>query len=294
MSRSFVRTWVAAFVSSLGFLALDVTAARAQAWIHEPGSGYAELSYRTITGDSFYTSDGETRPLRTTYSQSTLQLYGEVGVVPRWLQVVVDGEIFRYNKLARQGATSGLGDTSLGIWTGLYQEELKVSAGVRTEFPTGDPEPSAPGDNLQTEIIANSLPTGDGAFDVAPSLAVGYSLGGPETVRSYLTATGRYAFRLGDRSDAVEWRAEAGVQFPVQILERFWFAGRLRGLHPLSEGSERSFSGLSSGAAHVSPGVTVSADIYEGLGLRGAVEGAVFAQNVVAAAPLQFGVFYDF
>lgn len=289
-----MRTISATCIATLAVVALGASTARAQAWIHDPGSGYAELSFRTISGDSFYTSDGDTRPLRTTYTQSTLQMYGEVGVVPRWLQVVVDGEIYRYNELAQQGATSGLGDTRLGLWTGLYQKEVKVSAGVRTEFPTGDPEPSAPGDNPQTEIIANSLPTGDGAFDIAPSLALGYSLGGADTVRSYLTGTGRYAFRLGGRPDAVEWRAEVGVQFPIQVLDRFWFAGRVRGLHPLADASERSFSGLSGGAAHVSPGLTVSAEIFEGFGLRGAVEGALFAQNVVAAAPLQVGAFYDF
>lgn len=284
----------AAIVSGLALMVLDATSARAQAWIHEPGSGYAELSFRTISGDRFYGSEGDTRELRTTYSQSTLQMYGEVGLVPRWLQVVVSGEVFRYNKLARQGATSGLGDTGLGVWTGLYQQNLKVSAGLRTEFPTGDPKPSAPGDNPQTEIIANSLPTGDGTFDLAPSLALGYSTGGDGSVRTYVTSTGRYQLRLGGNPDAVQWRVEAGIQFPVRVLDRIWFAGRIRGLHPLSEAAQGSFSGLSGGTAHVSPGVSISADLFEGFGVRSSIEGALFARNVVAAVPLQFGVFYDF
>lgn len=293
MSREWIRHTVISFVCA-GFALLGAAEANAQAWIHEPGSGYGEVSFRTISGDQFFGSEGEVRDLRTTYSQSTLQLYGEVGVVPRWLQVVVDGEIFRYNELARQGATSGLGDMRLGLWTGLYQRDVKISAGLRTEFPTGDPEPSAPGDNPQTEIIANSLPTGDGAFDLAPSLAVGYGVGGENRVRSYLTGVGRYAIRFGGRSDAVEWRAEVGVQFPFPVLNRFWFAGRIRGLHPLSDSSGRSFSGLSGGAAHVSPGFSMRAEIFRGFGLQGSLEGAMFARNIVAAVPVQFGAFYNF
>lgn len=267
----------------------------AQAWIHDPGDGYLEANFRQISGDQYFNDDGDFRTIANTYTQSTVGIYGEVGVVPRWLMLTVDGELFRHNKLAKQGATSGLGDMGFGAWTGLLQDRFKLTAGVRLGFPTGDPKPTAPGDDTEADLIAATLPTGDGFYDVTGSLAWGISIAGEGwPIQNYLTGAVGYEYRTEGFQDALQWRFELGTRIPVVVLERIWFAMRISGLHPLGDGSGSSFSGLGANAAYVSPGFGIAADIYAGLGLKASVEGAVYAKNVIAAVPWQVGIYYDF
>ena len=295
MKSSPPSTIALAALMALTVASLAPTRAEAQAWIHDPGEGYAELTFRTMSSDRFYDATGDIRDIRSRYSQHTVQVYGELGIVPRWLQLVVDGEVFRRNALADQGATTGLGDTGVGLWTGLWQDDVKVAAGLRAGLPTGDPEPTAPGDDPQADIIAASLPTGDGVFDLTPKLAVGYSPdANASALRTYVTGTTGYQVRVGPEPNAFQWRLEAGLKIPVAVLERFWFAGRLRGLHPLGDASRSSFSGLGHSAAYISPGLSISAEIYRGFGIRSNIEGAFYARNILAGLPVQFGLYYDF
>ncbi|MEL6179046.1 MAG: hypothetical protein AAFS10_08835, partial [Myxococcota bacterium] len=114
MNRHVWTTMAAVMV--LGLMAEE---ASAQAWIREPGSGFVDISYRTVSGDTFFDANGNSRELASTFNQTTVNLYGELGVVERWLQVSVSGELFRRNALEEQGATPGLGDFRLGCWAGI-------------------------------------------------------------------------------------------------------------------------------------------------------------------------------
>ena len=271
------------------------TAASAQAWIAEPGTGYLEMTGRTLSGSSYYGSDGQSRPLASEFTQRTLNLYGEVGLVERWLQVTLTGEVFRRNELANQGATAGMGDLRVGAWSGLLQGKLNVSAGLLVGLPTGDASPQAPGDDPQTDIVAASLPTGDGEFDFTPTLAAGFGFGGTSwPLRHYLSTSAGYQIRTRGFQDAFEWRAELGTRIPVTVLDRVWFIARLSGLHPVGDTAQTSFSGFGNGVEYVSPGFGISIDLWKGAGLTASVETAVQAKNIISGTPFQAGLFYDF
>lgn len=44
----------------------------------------------------------------------------------------------------------------------------------------------------------------------------------------------------------------------------------------------------------MAPGFEVNADLYRGFGVKGGMETALFARNVIAATPWFVGIFYDF
>lgn len=283
-------------VAIAAFFALSLPSlALAQAWIPSPGDGYLELSYRQISGSSFYDDDGETRELASTYTQQAVGLYGEFGVIERWLQITAQGELFRRNELEDQGATSGLGDLRLGAWTGLLQGGHNLSLGLQFGLPTGDDDPGEGIDDPNQRIIASTLPTGDGNFDLTPTLAYGTSFGGGSwPLRHYFTAVVGYLLRTGDAGDSLEWRAELGIQAPYPVVERAWFVVALIGLKPLSDTSGAGFTGVGDAVTFTSFSVGLNVAVWRGLGVMFRFEGAPRARNIIAAPPIKFGLFWDF
>lgn len=270
--------------------------AQAQAWISEPGSGYLQLGYRRISGDAFYDSAGESQALPSTYTQQTLSAYAEVGVVERWLQLSVQGELYRHNALSEQGATHGLGDLRAGAWTGLVQGRHNLALGVLVGLPTGDERPSAgPGADLIAEGIARSLPTGDGEVDVTPTLAYGLSFGGGAwPLEHYLSATLGYQVRSEGIEDGLEYGLTFGLRAPYPIIERIWWVLGVAGREALGEPGTASFSGLGAGVSYTGFSFGVDVAIWQGLGLTARVEGALRATNVISGGPLAVGLFWDF
>jgi hypothetical protein len=277
-------------------VALGPRTAQAQAWISEPGSGYLQLGYRRIAGDAFYDASGESQALPSTYTQQTLSAYAEVGVVPRWLQLSVQGELYRHNSLADQGATHGLGDLRVGAWTGLLQGRHNLAFGVLVGLPTGDERPSAgPGADLIAEGIARSLPTGDGEVDVTPTVAYGLSFGGDSwPLEHYLSATLGYQVRSEGIEDGLEYGATFGLRAPYAVIERVWWVLGVAGREALGESGTASFSGLGAGVSYTGFFFGLDVAIWEGLGLTARLEGALRASNVIAGGPLSLGLFWDF
>ena len=267
----------------------------AQAWIHEPGSGYAEVGGRHLSGSAFYNGDGESRDIASRYSQSTLTVYGEVGVVERWLQLSAGGELYRRNALAEQGATRGLGDLQVGAFTGLLQGEvLNLSAGLRVGLPTGDADPTSGTGDPQLDIIAASLPTGAGEFSLTPTIAVGLAFGGGAwPLRHYLSTSLGYLVWFGF-SDSLTWSAELGTRINVDLVDRLTLRLRLAGLDPLSAPQIASFSGVGEGVTYTSFGIGLAVDIWRGLGVHAMFESAFRARNIIAATPYSVGLFWRF
>ncbi len=163
-------------------LALLPGVAAGQAWTRDAGHGYVNTSLSHISGDRLYDKDGETRDLPTTYAQTSVGLYGEVGLIDRWLTLSLDGELYRHNELEDQGATQGIGDLRVGAWSGVVVAPIRVTVGATVKLPTGDPSPDAEGvdavDRPGARLIARSLPTGEGAVVVEPALRLGTAFGG--------------------------------------------------------------------------------------------------------------------
>ncbi len=279
------------------------TQVEAQAWIRNPGSAYFNLGYRTILAKRFFGPDGSPVEINP-YRQHSLALYSEVGIVDRWLMATLDGEVFRRNVLVDQGATTGLGDLRLGLFSGLYEGPVNVSLGVYLGLPTGDPVPR--GESPSEDAISVLLPTGDGEFDVTPTVAIGGGFGWLR-VQQFVQATLGYAIRttprevaIGDPSDIRDqlvYRLETGIRVDRDFLRRFWFIVRFAGqvvVQRRSDGfSRQGVAGLGDGVEFHSFGVELLMDIAAGFGLGVGYDGAFGARNVAAAPALKFSLSYE-
>lgn len=275
-------------------LLAHASTAHAQAWIHDQGSGYIDLRARHLSGGAFYDSNGEAQEIASRYRQTTLATYGEVGVIDRWLQLDVSGELYRRNVLVDQGATEGLGDLEVGAFTGLVQGTFNLSLGLRAGLPTGDPAPDSGTDDPQLDIIAASLPTGAGAFSLTPTLAAGVGFGGGWwPLAHYLSTSVGYLAWFG-YADSLTYRAELGSRLRTAPFDRVTLQLRLAGIEPLSDVAVSSFSGVGEGVTFTSYGLGVAIDVWQGLGVAASWESAFRARNIISATPVSAGIYWKF
>jgi hypothetical protein len=301
---------VATPLLALAALALVSTSnrAHAQAWIRDPGHTYAQLSYRVIRADRLYSPSGDVIDIRP-YRQHAIGFYGEVGVLDRWLMVNASGDLLRRQVLVDQGATTGLGDLRLGLWSGLLEAPFRLALGVEVGLPTGDPAPRVDSDDAATQAIADVLPTGDGEVDVHVRLAAGHGFGYRRT-QQYVTGDVGYWIRntprdapesLGGASairDQLSFRLETGWKIDRPVLDRFWIVTRVVGLLVVQDRSASSasvarFAGLGDGVEYVSFGLELAAHLGAGVNLSFGVDGAFHAQNVPAAAQWKVGLSWE-
>ena len=274
--------------------------AAAQAWIRSPGDAYVGLSYRRISADKLYGVGGVPAP-SDRFTQHTLNLYTEVGVVERWLMLSLEGELFRQNELhdAMEGyglaRTRGVGDFRLGAWTGLLTQPFRLSFGVTVGLPIGDASPDAGTDaDLESRQHAAVLPNGDGEVDVGFRLLAGHSWQFGQVLRMYGVAELGYVVRTRGFLDQLGYRAELGFQIPQRIADRFWLMARLTGLESLGEVSAPiGGTGLGDGVSGTFWSVEASARIvdqfYLGLGIESAFRGV----NLPAAPALKLSLAYE-
>ena len=286
-----------ALLALLLTFSMEVSVVEAQAWTKDQGKYFLSLNYRYVNADSFYGPDFETTPVAG-YKQHSLNLYGEVGLISRWLTASVDAEIFRRNVLTDQGATTGLGDTRLGLWTGLVTEPFRLSFGVIGGFPTGDSSPSAGSDaDEEAQTIAELLPTGDGEFDAEMRLALGYSFGGKSywPLRHFTQASFGYWARTDGFAQAVTYNFELGTKLPWAVVDRFWIIGRLGGVESFASNEEARAGriGLGNGVTYTSYGFELLADIWNGFGAGFGAEGAFRGRSVFAAPVFKFSIFHQ-
>ncbi len=301
--------------------------AAAQAWVRDPGSGYVQLGYRVIRdADRFFTPDGGTTDFAR-YSQHTLNFYGELGLIDRWLQVTVAGELFRRNVLVDQAAVAGVGDFRVAAYTGLYEPEssgrpdpfpVRITAGVELGLPTGDPNPDpgvAASDPSfpQLNAFADTLPTGDGEVDVTFRLLAGWGTQlrrqGRPSLDLYATGGIGYALRTqprrlpdilagtGDIRDQLQTRLEVGIRSNRAVLERFWFIVRYNGLYVIEDRNaegQQGFAGVGDGVEVTGVGVVVSARLWDTLRLSFGADGALAARNLPAQAAYDLSLSYEF
>ena len=287
------------------FCWLMPAAAQAQ-WTRDLGSGYVNLTVSGLSGSQQYDADFNRVELPSTYSQIILSLYGEVGLIDRWLTLMVSSELLRRSQLSDQGATLGLGDTEVGLFTGLIADPVRLTFGVEVGLPTGDHEPSA-GDaaDPQAHEIARSLPTGDGEFDFEPRVLFGYSFGGDVwPLRHYLSASIGYAIRTsaeigGERqsfADAITYHFELGTKLPLPVLDRIWLALKLYGIESFASPEEaaRGASGLGNGVTYTAFEIGLHAEIWAGFGVLLKASTAFRARSIASAIPINGGLFYQF
>jgi hypothetical protein len=271
--------------------------ARAGAWTRDEGRFLLAASYLRISTTRYYGPDFRVIPIRP-YTQQVVGLYGELGLVSRWLTAVVEGTIYRRNDLVDQGYTEGVGDFRVGLWTGLITAPIHLSFGLTLGIPSGERAPRAPDGDADAQAIARSLPTGDGEWDVEAKLAAGYTFGGTRRwpVQHYALAELGYWLRTSGFSDAAVYRLELGTKLPWRFIDRFWFIARLMGVESFASDREASaaFSGLGNGVTYTAYGVDIYGRIYRGLGADLGVDSAFRARSIAAGAQLKVGLSYQY
>lgn len=296
-------------IAGIGLLA--AAPAQAGPWTRDRGHAFVSLSYSRIAADQIYGADFSRQALGATYEQHALQTYAEVGLVDRYVTASFESQLFRYNTLRDQGATYGLGDMRLGFFSGLLTQPLRLTAAFLLGIPSGDPAPITAADD-EAQLIARSLPTGDGEVDFEPRLSLGYSFGGKRywPLQHYIVAEAGYWLRTAGRSrdpggrlvrsdfaDAFTYRAELGSKLPFVFVERFWLILRLTGVESFASDLAASFTcatGLGNGVTYTAYGFEIAGRIVRGLGANLGVDGALRARCVAAAPNLKVGLSYEF
>lgn len=313
-------------------LLLAPQAAHAGAWTRDRGQAYVNLNYSRITSNTFFQLDGQKIGFGTKYTQHQLALFGEVGVISRWLTLQVEWQALRVATLDNSDPVDGFraastftGDLRLGAWTGLVTRPVRLSVGLLLGVPTGDPQVKAsPADEAACQaglsrscdavFAARSLPTGDGEFDVEARAALGYGFGGFRRwpLQHYLLAEAGYWLRTTSRADPAgrkfpddfSYKLELGVKFPYPFIERFWFVGRIAGIEPLVTAASRdapdsvcrstaAFSGLGACVMYTAYGFDIAGRIYRGLGASFGLDSVFRASLVAAGANVRVALSYE-
>ena len=275
------------------------SAAFGQAWTRDQGRAYLNVSFRHLSGDRAYGSEFEAHDLPTAYTQTSLGLYGELGIVDQYLMATVSDDLYRRNQLDAQGATSGFGDTELGLWSGLITTPFRLTTGVKLGLPTGDRDPK-PDDGADDDarLIAASLPTGDGEVDITPTIVAGYGFGGDGwPLEHYLVAAVGYGIRTKGFADDFQYKLELGTKVPTAFLDRFWLTLRFFGTESLASNAEAANNpsgfGTGNGVTFTSASAELYGRIYEGLGASVAVDTAFRARGIIAAMPIKLALSYE-
>lgn len=294
-------------------LTLVPAAASAGPWTRDAGHAFFSLSYGRIASNNIFGADFSVQPLGARYEQHALQFYGEVGLISRWLTVTVEQQLLRYGRLLGQGDTYGVGDLRMGFWTGLVTNPVRLTAAFIAGVPIGDPSPTAgAGADPDAELIARSLPTGDGEADFELRLSFGYSFGKKRRwpLEHYLVAEAGYWFRTQGHSrdlngaviysnfaDDFTYKAELGTKFPWRFIERFWFIARLSGIESFADGvsaQNTCATGLGNGVTYTAYGFELAGRIYKGLGANIGLDEAIRARCVASGANFKIGLTLQF
>jgi len=195
--------------------------------------------------------------------------------------------------------SDGLGDMRVSAWTGLLTKPFHPSFGLYLGIPTGDSAPSAPpAASPGSDLVARSLPTGDGEWDVEPRLAAGYGFGGVRRwpVRQYVQAEAGFWFRTRGIEDAITWKLERGTQFPFRFVDRFWLIWRFVGVESFAsnEQAARDATGLGDGVTYVAGCADVYGRIWKGLGCSIGVDYALRGRAVPDAVQVRTAVSWQY
>jgi len=284
---------LAALAAVLGSIVIPQRAS-AQAWTRDQGHFYANLSYRYLAAGSLYGPDFHSRPIASTYRQHVVGVYGEVGLVSRWLTAQISSEAFRYEGLDDQGSTYGMGDARIGLFSGLLVAPFHLSAGLVLGLPLGDDRPTAgAGGDAGAQEIAATLPTGDGEFDVEAIVAAGHGWGGGSwPLRHYATASIGYWLRTRGIADSFTYKLETGVRIDRPFADRFLLIVRLAGVESFASNAEAAagFSGLGQGVTYTSIGAELAFRIQENLGVSVGYETALRARSIAASSVIKVAI----
>lgn len=268
---------------ALALALLSATRAFAGAWTRDAGHGYVATGWSRIAATSVFGRDGTTQPIAP-YEQNLWGLYGEVGLVSRWLTATVESTPVRDNAQAGEH-TVGMGDWRVGAWSGVVTRPVRLALGATVTLPLGTPTPR--------DVQPGRLPLGSGEFALDVRAAFGWAWPGGRRwpLRHYFTVEAGW-WRRQIMADAFVYKVEVGVQLPWRVVERVWLVARLLGVESVASGARATAdpTGLNDGFTVVAPGVEGIARLWRGLAVGAGFETAVRARAVAAGKQVHASV----
>jgi hypothetical protein len=256
-------------------LLAGATTAQAGPWTHDAAHGYVGTSWSGIAATSVFAGDGSTEPIRR-YEQNAWSVYGELGLVSRWLTATVESTLVRDNVQAGDH-TTGIGDARFGAWSGVVTRPVRLALGATVTVPLGSPTPR------DVEPGRLALGSGELAIDVRASFGWSWPGGRRWPLRHYFIAEAGY-WRRQRFADSFVYRAEVGVQLPWRGVERVWLVGRVLGVESFASNARATAdpTGLDDGFTVVAPGCEGVVRLWRGLSAAAGFETAVRARAVAA------------
>ncbi|MCA9666817.1 MAG: hypothetical protein KC503_14555 [Myxococcales bacterium] len=294
-----VRTLASLLLTLVLFGAAGVREARANPWTRGAGKYFIGLSYSRIAATGYYGPDTEQRTFPGKFTQNQLSTYIELGVIDRWLMMVIDGTLWRHASIEGAGDNGGLGDLRIGFWSNVVRWPLNVSLGVMAGVPTGEARRLSRGLTGAEGVVSRTLRTGDGEGDVELGIALGRSFGGGGSVwplEHYVVLQAGYWLRTRGFADALRYRAEFGTRYAgLPVLDRLWVIVRFLGIESFASNAETTddASGVGSGVTVASWGVEAYVRILGGLGVSFSFAGAFRARALPAGANMTWSLSYQ-
>lgn len=222
-------------------------------FLKEQNSGYVKLAFNTISSNDFYDTSGNLFDFGSNFTQHTLSLYGEFGLLP-YLTAGVSAPVLRLNSFATSDTAAGVGDLQLFLKTGLEFAGFHGAFMVAAELPTGRREALV---DTEFEGVRSNLPTGDGETNFWLRLALSRSLPTPDSLPAYASVYVGYNVRTKFAE-----QVDTGFELGVQLFGWVWLQGSLSaqftpaavedldptGIFLFGEGTEYVAGGLSASA----------------------------------------------
>lgn len=264
-------------------------------WPQKKGNGYFKLSEWWIVFDEHYTDTGLKDPNVTTGIFNTA-LYAEYGLTDR-LTAITYIPFFSRNYmnnlrsvtteeiLVPGEALNSFGDTNIGLKYGLTKPGAKVpiSATVTLGLPTGK----------TTAGALENLQTGDGEFNQMIQVDAGYGFNLGKNTGSYVSGYAGFNHRTNGFSEEIRLGLEYGVGF---MNRKLWLIGKLNVMESLKNGETAETATSTSIFANnnelTSATFEVAYNIWDNVGLAGAITAPIRGEIIAAAPSYSFGVYW--
>lgn len=265
---------------------LSASASAQSAFTRAPGSVYAKLGYTYFSSNDYWDLGGVLRDRGERFTQHSLSLYGEVGLVDH-LNAIVSFPALKVNHFANTNRAVGVGDLQIGFKLGTeLGRGLKLAAMVIAEFPTGDS-----GATVQTETGANLiLPTGDGEYNTWTMVALSRSIA---PIHGWFNLY----FGLNARNSGFANQLQVGGELGHHLLDMFYIQIRARlQVVPSDDldvaagfifGEGTEFFSVGAGIAYPVPHTPIAITFdWE--------QAVAYRQNLYTGPVLTFGVAYEY
>jgi hypothetical protein len=238
-------------------------------WTQKPQSLYAKLGFNWLSSDRFFTIAGNELKTSLFYLR-TLDLYVEYGLIDR-LTAQLSFPLLRSANFENTEAATGIGDLSLELKYGLFQNDFPVAIALGVDIPTGDSKAIGllKNDNFGGFI---RLPTGDGEWNIWTKVYLSHSF---HPIPAYFTIDGGFNFRTQGFTNQYALGVEVGYKF----FDALWMTARVRrlalvntpnsalsGAIGLGEGVEFNSVGLGLSYS-LTQNFSVTADVIGGFGV---------------------------